>query len=404
MKKIFYLFLLQPIFVLAQTSSNNKPAESTSPKEIHFEHTTFAEIQAKAKAENKMIMMDAVTSWCGPCKWMAKNIFTTDTAAEFYNKNFICAKIDMEKGEGIDLAKKYNVGCYPTYLFIDHNGKLIHRMSGSMYAKQFVELGTDAMNPGKQFASMQKQYESGQAAPDKMAEYILARTNSCMPVKEELANYFSTQKESDLLLERNWSLMNQCAMYIGSESREWKYLIDQYDVFAKQYGSKNVDKFIQNGYSSNLQSRIKEKNIPEYNKTKEEILKKNFPFTEQLLLKTDMSLYTSTGDWKNYAQTAVNYIEKYAKDDYNTLNNISWTFYEKISDKELLLKAEEWVKHSTELQPGYFNYDTYAAVLYKLGKKSEAEATAKKAIELAKQEGQDYKGTAELLDKIKELK
>lgn len=39
-------------------------------KEIHFEKSSFADIKAKAKKENKLIFIDAYTSWCGPCKWM----------------------------------------------------------------------------------------------------------------------------------------------------------------------------------------------------------------------------------------------------------------------------------------------------------------------------------------------
>jgi predicted RNA polymerase sigma factor len=70
----------------------------------------------------------------------------------------------------------------------------------------------------------------------------------------------------------------------------------------------------------------------------------------------------------------------------------------------MLAKAEEWAKHSVELHPGYFNCDTYAAVLYKLGKKAEAQAAAEKAIELAKKEGADYGSTQELLEKINAMK
>jgi len=47
----------------------------------------WQDIVAMAKQENKLIFLDAYASWCGPCKWMAANMFTNDTIADYYNKN-----------------------------------------------------------------------------------------------------------------------------------------------------------------------------------------------------------------------------------------------------------------------------------------------------------------------------
>ena len=48
--------------------------------------------------------------------------------------------------------------------------------------------------------------------------------------------------------------------------------------------------------------------------------------------------------------------------------------------------------------------DTYAALLYKIGKKKEAKEAAEKAIEQGKKENADYKETEDLLKKINEMK
>src|SRR3972149_4785135 len=85
-------------------------------RSIKFENGTFAEIKAKAKKENKIIFIDCYTSWCGPCKQMDKEVFTNDSVVDFYNKNFTNGKRDMEKGEGIELAKKYEINAYPTFI------------------------------------------------------------------------------------------------------------------------------------------------------------------------------------------------------------------------------------------------------------------------------------------------
>ena len=60
-----------------------------------------------------------------------------------------------------------------------------------------------------------------------------------------------------------------------------------------------------------------------------------------------------------------------------------------------------------EIESSYANLDTYASVLYKLGKKQQALDVANKAIDAAKKDklaSSDYQGTIDLLKKIKELK
>lgn len=83
---------------------------------IEFNHGSWAEIVSKAKAENKLIFIDFYTQWCGPCLNMAQNVFTQPEVGEFYNQNFVNAKIDAEHGEGRDLAKKYKIRFYPSYV------------------------------------------------------------------------------------------------------------------------------------------------------------------------------------------------------------------------------------------------------------------------------------------------
>lgn len=393
--KALLLFAFLPVITFAQAPETEKG--------IHFEHSAFAELLAKAKKENKLVMVDAFTTWCGPCKWMAKNIFPNDTVGIYYNSNFVNAKIDMEKGEGVELAKKYGVTCYPTYLFINGNGELLHRISGSMGATEFVEVGKTAMNPAKQFSAYQRKYESGKISNDELGEYVLMRGRTCMGVKDEMAKYFSTQKDADLTSQRNWDIYNNNLSDIKEDSREFKYLTTHRAEFAKIYAAGKVDTLIINAYSSALYNHIKTKNYEGYDKLMGQVSANATPSLRENLAYMDLVLYKSKKEWGNFATAALFYIEKYKNNDANTLNNVAWDFYEHVEDHGMLVKAEDWIKHSVELQPGYFNYDTYASLLYKLGKKAEAKTTAEKAIELGRREGQDVKGTQELLDKINAL-
>ena len=78
----------------------------------NFRDLTFNEALAQAKAEKKMVFMDCYTSWCGPCKNMTNNVFPQKAAGDYFNPRFVCVKYDMEKGEGKELADKFEVHAY----------------------------------------------------------------------------------------------------------------------------------------------------------------------------------------------------------------------------------------------------------------------------------------------------
>jgi thioredoxin-related protein len=79
----------------------------------------------------------------------------------------------MEKGEGLELAKKYNVQNYPTYLFFNPNGELVHRGLGSMPAEDFIALCTNTLNPEKQYITLQKKYVSGERDTAFLRNFVL---------------------------------------------------------------------------------------------------------------------------------------------------------------------------------------------------------------------------------------
>ena len=83
-----------------------------------------------AKKEKKPIFIDFYTQWCGPCLNMAENIFTLGSVGNFYNDHFVCLKIDAETGEGVELAKKYEVASFPTFVFVNPGNFPFHRSFG----------------------------------------------------------------------------------------------------------------------------------------------------------------------------------------------------------------------------------------------------------------------------------
>lgn len=112
-------------------------ASEDNTKGTQFFKGTFAQALAKAKQENKKLMVDCYTLWCGPCHYMATNVFPNDTLGKFMNEHFVCMKLDMEHGEGPERNKTFNVKAYPTFIFFDADGKEMNRFEGMAYREEF---------------------------------------------------------------------------------------------------------------------------------------------------------------------------------------------------------------------------------------------------------------------------
>ena len=87
---------------------------------IVFFKGTWQQALEQARKENKLIFMDCYTSWCGPCKMLAKEVFTDPEVAAFFNEKFVNVKVDMEKGEGMELLD--GCSCSLLILALDLDG------------------------------------------------------------------------------------------------------------------------------------------------------------------------------------------------------------------------------------------------------------------------------------------
>jgi thiol:disulfide interchange protein len=97
---------------------------------VNFFEGSFRQALAKAKKEKKMVMLDAYTSWCGPCKVLKNKVFPNKELGNYINEHFVSIGVDMEAGEGPALANMYPIEGYPTILFLDASGKIKKKILG----------------------------------------------------------------------------------------------------------------------------------------------------------------------------------------------------------------------------------------------------------------------------------
>ena len=140
--------------------------------EVSFRSLTLEEAIKKAGEENKMIFIDCYTTWCGPCKRLSKETFTDSLFADYINNKFIALKFDCEKEEGINIKTDYNVGAFPTLLYLDSEGNEVFRTTGFDKAEPLItkiESGTSKENG---LLALEKKYNAGNREYSFLMKYI----------------------------------------------------------------------------------------------------------------------------------------------------------------------------------------------------------------------------------------
>ncbi len=172
MRKKIFLFLVALLGLAIQMN-----AQTTEGMKFCKEGTKFAEAVAQAKVENKMVFLDCYTSWCGPCKMMARDIFPQKKVGDFMNPKFICIKIDMEKGEGPSLTQKFQVSAFPTFIIFNSDAQEIGRFLGGSDADGFIDRVKKASIDNGSI-DMDKQWEQGNRDESFLKQYLTSLGNA----------------------------------------------------------------------------------------------------------------------------------------------------------------------------------------------------------------------------------
>lgn len=184
---------------------------------IEFQQESYADVLKMAKKQKKLVFLDIYTSWCGPCKHMAKEIFPQVKAGVFFNTHFLNLQLDAEKSEdGRMLAKKFGVTAYPTFLFVDGDGQLVYRFLGGRMIDQFVEEGQKALAAYEvrpELEKYMKKYKKGKRDKKFLEEYIVLKDKAGLDCSDVLLDYFAQTEDAVLLDSVSLARIQRISVY-----------------------------------------------------------------------------------------------------------------------------------------------------------------------------------------------
>ena len=381
---------------------------------IVFFQGTFSEAKAEAAKQHKLIFMDCFTTWCGPCREMSSKAFPDKNVGDYFNAHFICMQMDMEKGEGVDIQKQYNIDAFPTSLFLNESGVIQDVHVGYSSPEQFIESGKTALDVDNNYVGLEERFKIGENDTSFLKKFIAATYDRDLDNGEKaLKIYWDDILETDLYKAENFNLFHYYEKDINSVA--YKFIFAHQNEFLEKYVSKNdYSKFgrraklaMQNDSdmmylkaAQAIKPALDKNDTVLFKQAKNIAMQSKYDESRYIVCITEIPYCKLTGRWGDFLKETQIYLSAYGAAKPYLYNGIAWSIYENADDQTALAKALEYSETSLKYSKDYENEDTYAHLLYKLKRYDEALKAANEAIELANKSKEEPNSTNDLLKDI----
>lgn len=404
-------------------------------KGIQFESgVSWKRLKEKAKSENKYIFVDCFATWCGPCKMMDRVVYTSDSVRDVMNQNFIAIKVQMDTSKNDDdqtkswysdaseINKSYKITAYPTFLFFSPEGELLHRGVGYKDVQEFIALSLDALNPQKQYATLVRNYEQGKN--DYSVMPYLATTASSFGdsdlakkvANDYINNYLLGLKDDELYTKENMEFL--LLFTVGPTNKSFKFLYQNTEKVSRLLNdSTGVKTFLASIITKAeldpavLSAAKSSTDSPDWEKLRATIKSKyDDYYADRTVIDAKARWYAWKKNWPEFTKNTVLYLNKFGSDLSNfDINDRAWKVFPYVADKNGLEEVIRWMEKVVKSETDSANLlpaalDTYANLLHKVGRTSEAIPIEEKAFNMSIEYKMAWYTTAEMYRCLKNMK
>ena len=362
---------------------------------------------------------------------MDKEVYTNDSVGNYFNDKFICVKVQMDKtkndnefirnwySDAAAINKQFRILGYPTFIFFSPKGIIVHKEMGYQSVSEVITLAQIATQQGKiyrdpfvEYDSLVEEYKQGIKHYNRMVYMIkiacqIGENDFAKQLLNDHTNYAAKIKPKQRYTKENIELW--AGFTLSSLGKRFNFFykdgnkIDRV-MNKKGYARSVVDRTIQyeivapffkeqangavmstkwmTGNSKPDHSEVEWKKM--YNLIQK---KYNSSYAKRNLVEAKVQWYEKHNNFPSFVKYYLTKLELNNGED-PFLNSRAWDIFIKITDKKILNKIVPWMNKLAQQYSHDFNIlDTYANLLYKIGKKQEAIQWEGKALNLAKTKG-----------------
>ena len=372
---------------------------SAEAQGIEFFHGTWEEALLKAREEDKIIFVDAYTTWCGPCKRMAANTFPDPEVGQLFNQHFLSLKIDMEKEMGIDFRQKFPVSAYPTLYFIDYDQEVVRKTVGAKTPPDLIAIAESILSQYDKSSKYEAAYAEGDRSYQLVYDYVAA-LNRAGKSSVKISNDYLAEQD-DLTTEENLRFILEAASQVDCQCFE---LFEEYKSrISKIVDNEEIEAKVRSACDNTVKRAI-EFESPELIDLAFDAMKRNLPGeADRFRAESEIHYALALHQLSEIESQVRQYVKKYIKNDPEGLNLLALDLDKFAADDATSqVLALELAQRAAEDKNTTAEYvSNYAQLLFKNKGKEEAVKVLDEAIEKSTdQESKEYKSLVALKHKI----
>lgn len=283
---------------------------------VHFSKLPFDEAKALAAQEGKSIFVDVYTTWCGPCRRMAKEVFVDEAVASYFNDHYICLKLDAENERGHGFFQAYISSAYPSFYWLTPEGELLYSHSGYMDAAAL--LGTAKMAESStlnvRLKALERRWGDGERSESLLREYLFELLPQVDPSRvRPLLNDYLCGLPADSLASRTVGEMIRGYSRTLADDKVCRTLLEYSDCYRRYFGKLEVDRTM---YMLLLRIPMADRRISDtlYIKDCELIRALEFPHKEVYLKLLDIEALLLDGEYAGALAAALPIVRRYEQE------------------------------------------------------------------------------------------
>ena len=408
---------------------------------IVFENGSWADAVKKAKKEKKLLFLHLDQPTCGSCGEVASVAFRSPLMRETFQLHFVSFRTDGTIGIGKELVEKLEVECTPSSVYLDADENPLARFCGTTsFDRAYLEKAEEALTKNRErpLKALADAYAKGDRSSGFMRTYIDRLRELGLSNAEPLDVYVASLPADSLKSGQVLRFIFEQAPIVGSKADSvFRRTYPKVDSLYKAVGWNKAVELNNRITNNSLRKAIKDRNAQLASSTANFRLRtyqndyKNGLAAHNWVM---MRYFRGVQDTIQYLRMASDYYDKQfmtARVDsvqkldelesqrrmrgefpgpngsvtrpsspgqvisvvafpntqrfVSALNQAAWEFQEMTRDSVYLNKALTWSKRSLEYREDGSLMDTYAHILYRLGRKEEALEWQQKAVKKEKE-------------------